>query len=99
MSGKIKFELNNKGVIALFKSPEVNAWLQGVGDDVANIASNMYGGENVEYGARAHNADRTAVVNVFPASKEAAHDNYEHNTLEKALGVSGLPRSKPRIKI
>lgn len=94
MSKKVEFELSDKGVIALFKSPEVNAWLQDVGEYVADIAANMYGGDNVEYAARAHNADRTATVNVYPNSKEAAHDNFEHNTLLKALDASGLPRTK-----
>ncbi len=93
MSKKVKFKLNRKGVIELFKSPEVNAWLQEVGDEVANIAGSMYG---EEYAARAHNASRTAIVNIYPNSKGAAHDNYEHNTLEKALGVTGLPRTKKR---
>ena len=93
MSKKVDFKLNRKGVIELFKSPEVNAWLQEVGDEVANIAGSMYG---EEYAARAHNADRTAIVNVYPATKEATRDFYEHNTLEKALGAAGLPRIKKR---
>lgn len=96
MSGKVKVVLNNQGIIELFKSPEVVSWLQDVGDSVADTATGMsqYGGE---YGARAHLAARTAIVNVYPDSKEAAHDNYENNTLLKALGASGLPSSKPRL--
>ena len=93
MSKNIKFKLNKAGIIELFRSPEVNAWLQEVGDEVAGIAGNMYG---KEYAARAHNASKTSIVNVYPNSKSAAHDNYEHNTLEKALGVTGLPRTKKR---
>lgn len=95
MAKKVKFELDMKGLRELFTSPEVNAWLQEVGNDVAERASAM--SENGgEYGARAHNADNTAIVNVYPDSKEAAHDNYENNTLLKALGSSGLPNTKPR---
>ena len=95
MAKKVRFELNPKGITELFKSPEVNAWLQEVGESVAGTAESMseYGGE---YGARAHNAKYTAIVNVYPDSKEAARDNYENNTLMKALGSSGLPNTKPR---
>lgn len=91
MSKRVEFKLNPGGIMELFKSPEVNSWLQEVGDNVAGIASDMSG---EEYEARAHNADRTAVVNIFPASREAALDNYRNNTLEKALGTTGLPRKK-----
>ena len=41
MSKGFKFELNKKGVIELFKSPEVQAWLQDCGDYVADIAEGM----------------------------------------------------------
>ena len=96
MSKKVKFVLNKQGVIQLFTSPEVVSWLQDVGDSVADMATGMLhnGGE---YGARSHLADRTAIVNVYPASEEAAQDNYENNTLLKALGSSGLPSSKPKL--
>ena len=96
MSKKIDFRLKKSGVIELFKSPEVNAWLQQVGDSVAETASNM-SGNGAEYGARAHNAGKTAIVNVYPANEEAAIDNYQHNTLMKALGASGLPETKPKL--
>ena len=96
MAKKVRFELDPKGIEELFKSPEVNEWLQAVGEDIARSAESMseYGGE---YGARAHNATHTAIVNVYPDSKEAAHDNYENNTLLKALGASGLPTTKPKL--
>lgn len=96
MGKPVKFELDPKGLRELFTSPEVNAWLQEVGNEVAETASAL--SENGgEYGARAHNATHTAIVNVYPDSKEAAHDNYENNTLLKALGSSGLPKSKPKL--
>ena len=94
MSKGFKFELNNKGVIELFKSPAVQAWLQDCGDYVADLAEGMAQVEGSEYSARAHLADRTAIVNVYPDSKEAAHDNYEHNTLMKAKGASGFKQTK-----
>lgn len=94
MGNNIDFKLNKSGIIELFTSPEVNAWLQQVGNDVAGIADSM-SDAGAEYGARAHNASRTAIVNVFPNNAEAARDNYDNNTLLKALSASGLPKSKP----
>ena len=94
MGKNFKFELNNKGVIELFKSPAVQSWLQDCGDYVADLAEGMAQEEGAEYSARAHLADRTAIANVYPDSKEAAHDNYEHNTLLKAKGASGLKQAK-----
>lgn len=94
MSKKVKFKLNKAGVVQLFTSPEVNAWLQQIGDGVAENASGMSGVAGAEYAARAHNADKTAIVNIFPANEEAAKDNYENNTLVKAKSV--YPSSKPK---
>ena len=95
MANKIKFKLNKAGIIELFTSPQVNAWLQQVGDSVADRAESMASVPGAEYGARAHNAGRTAIVNIFPANKEAAHDNYENNTLLKAK--SEYPSTKPKL--
>ena len=94
MSKKVKFKLNKAGVVQLFTSPEVNAWLQQIGDGVADRASSMASEPGAEYGARVHNANRTAIVNVFPANEEAAKDNFENNTLVKAKSV--YPSSKPK---
>ena len=94
---KIRFKINRAGIRELFTSPEVNNWLQDVGDSVAEIATGMAHIDGAEYAARAHNANRTAIVNVYPENKEAGLDNYRNNTLEKALGSSGLPRTKPKL--
>ena len=34
------------------------------------------------------------IVNVYPATKEAGHDNYQNNTLLKAVSAVGLPMTK-----
>ena len=94
MSKKVKFEINQKGMIEFFKSAPVQAWLQDCGDYVADIAEGMAQEEGSEYSARAHLASRTAIANVYPDRKEAAHDNYEHNTLLKAKGASGFKQTK-----
>lgn len=95
---KVEIKLNPKGIMSLFKSPPVVSWLQDVGDSVAGTASGMAQEDRAEYSARAHVADRTAIVNIYPDSEEAAHDNYENNTLLKALSQSGLPRTKPHLR-
>ncbi len=77
------FELNLAGLNELMKSPEMQAALTSAGQVVASAA----GGE---YGVRTHVASFVAITNVYPDSAKAAKDNYENNTLVKALGAAGL---------
>lgn len=84
---KVEFELNMAGLRELMKGPEMQAALQDAGDAVATAA----GGD---HGVRVHVADFVAIANVYPDSKEAAKDNYENNTLLKALGSAGLSMRK-----
>lgn len=84
---KVVFKLDIAGLRELMKGPEMQAALQEAGDAVASSA----GGD---YGVRVHVADYVAIANVFPDSKEAAKDNYENNTLLKALGSAGLKMGK-----
>lgn len=95
MSKKVKFVLNRRGIIELFKSPEVQGWLQEVGDNIASRAESMAGVPGAKYGARSHLASKTAIVNVYAANKEAGEDTYENNTLVKAKGI--LPIHKPKL--
>ena len=87
MAKKVEFELDINGLRELMKGPEMQAVLQEAGDAVASGASG-------DYGVRVHVADYVAIANVFPESKEAAKDNYENNTLLKALGSAGLSMRK-----
>ena len=80
---KVDFELNIAGLNELMKSPEMQDALREAGTVVATSA----GGD---YGVRVHEANWIAIANVYPDSAEAAKDNYENNTLLKALGSSGL---------
>lgn len=82
-----KFELNLSGLNELMKSPEMEAALEEAGQAVANAA----GGE---YAHSVHQANFVAICNVYPDSKEAAKENYEENTLLKALGQVGLSMTK-----
>ena len=84
---KVEFKLDINGLRELMKGPEMQAVLQEAGEAVASGAGD-------DYGSRVHVADYTAIANVYPDSKEAAKDNYENNTLVKALGSSGLSMRK-----
>ena len=72
------FELNLPGLNELMKSPEMQAVLTQAGNAVASAA----GGD---YGVRTHVASFVAIANVYPDSAKAAKDNFENNTLVKAL--------------
>lgn len=85
--GNVKFELNLPGLNELMKSAEMQSALLEAGNAVANAAG-------PEYAAEVHTANYIAISNVYPNSKEAAHDNFENNTLLKAIGSVGLRTSK-----
>lgn len=88
--GNTVIELNSKGIIELFKSPEVESWLNDIGSQIANAAG-------PEYSYRTFNAGFEKLCNVYPDSKKAAHDNFKNNSLVKAVGVVGIPTKKERI--
>lgn len=83
----VDFELNIDGLRELMKSSEMQSQLEEAGQTVARTA-----GEG--YSTRVHEGSYVAICNVYPDSPEAAHDNYENNTLLKSLGASGLSTQK-----
>ena len=83
MAKKMKFELNLPGLRELLKSPQMQKMVKEKADGVAATATAMSG---EEYSSRGAVLYYTSVATAFPDSKEAAHDNYENNTLLKALG-------------
>lgn len=85
--GDVKFELNLPGLNELMKSPEMQSALLDAGNAVASSAG-------ADYAAEVHTANWIAISNVYPNSKEAAHENYKDNTLLKALGSVGLSMVK-----
>lgn len=87
MAKDVEFKLNLLGLNDLMKSKPMQDSLLEAGQTVANIA-----GEG--YAAEVHVANFIAISNVYPDSKEAAKENYEDNTLLKALGSSGLSMVK-----
>ena len=90
MAQQVKVKLNNAGVIELFKSASVQGWLGSLGAQVARTA-----GEDYSYDVRA--VGGTALVIIFPDSVKAAHDNYENNSLLKAVGTVGQIGAKPKL--
>ena len=85
--GNVRFELNMKGLNELMKSSEMQSVLKSAGDSVARNAGS-------DYAAEVHTASYTAISNVYPNSKRAAHENFKDNTLLKSLQASGLRMSK-----
>lgn len=91
MADKVRIELNLPGINALMKSSEIAGAIGNAASAVASQASNMSG---EDYDSSVKTARWVAIGNVFPNSARAAHDNYMNNTLEKAIGASGLHRGK-----
>lgn len=83
----VKFELNLPGLNELMKSPEMQAVLDSAGERVASIAGS-------EYEATPRTGRWIGFSNVYPISAKGAKDNYENNTLVKALSSSGLSMEK-----
>jgi len=83
--GKVKFELNLKGLNELMKSPEMQNALMNAGQAVANVANGDTAGYTLRW---------IGTCNVFPDSQESAHDNFKNNTLLKAVSSVGLKQTK-----
>lgn len=79
MNKSVTVVLNSKGVQELLKSNEMQDILGRYGAQKAAQAGDGYASET-------HVFTKRAVCNVYPDTKEAAHDNYENNTLLKVIG-------------
>ena len=84
---KVKIKLNLPGLNELMKSPEISGAVLEAGQAVARAAGD-------EYAAEVHQASWIAISNVYPDSKAAARENFEDNTLLKAIGSVGLKMTK-----
>ena len=71
--------MNSKGVQELLKSPEMQNILR---EDVRAIAGRA--GDGYFSDVKVHK--KRAVGRAYPGTAEARHDNYENNTLLKAIG-------------
>ena len=83
----VKFELNLPGLNELMTSPEMQAVLDQAGAQVARIAGS-------DYASSPKTGRWIGFCNVYPDSARAARENYNDNTLIKALSASGLRLSK-----
>ena len=79
MSSNTRIEINYAGVGELLKSAEMAALMEQFGVQIAARAGS-------DYAVRVHNSGQRQIANVYPASEEAARDNYENKTLIRALG-------------
>ncbi len=85
---KVKVVLNLPGLNQLMKSEPIQQKLLEAGQAVAEAA-----GEGYE--AEVHNTARwLAISNVYPTTKKAEKDNYDNNTLLRAIHEVGLPMDK-----
>lgn len=88
MSSKsVRFDFNVSGINEIMKSGAMQAHLESAGQAVASAAGS-------DYASSVHQATYTAIANVWPDSADAAKENYESNTLLKALGSVGLRSGK-----
>ena len=76
--GKVKFELNLKGLNELMKSPEMQEVLDEKAQAIQNAA-----GEGYEH--QTYPINWIAVSNVYPETREAKADNLQNNTLLKSM--------------
>lgn len=89
---KVTVKLNNAGVMELFKSKEMQDYLQEVAEEVAARASEMSG---ETYDANTKVLSKTAVGYVTARGYKAQKDALENNTMLKAVGAAQLPTHKP----
>lgn len=87
MADIVKVKLNLPGLNELMKSEGI----AGAVEDAAKAVADAAGGD---YGTSVNQGRWIAIANVFPESKEAAKENYEDNTLLKAIGAVGLVQTK-----
>lgn len=84
---RVDFKLNLGGLRELMRSSAMQGQLMSAAKSVASSAG-------ADYEASVHVPGVVPIATAYPASQEAAQENYENNTLLKALGSSGLPQQK-----
>lgn len=76
---KVKIKLNKTGVKEFFHSKELE-------DILKERAEAIRGRAGADYRTDTYNAGTRVIASVFTDSAEAVDDNYNNNTLLKALG-------------
>lgn len=85
--GKVEVKLNLQGINEVMKSPEILSAVEAAGEAVAGYAG-------ADYATRSGVINYIAYCNVYPDSKEAAKENFEDNTILKAVSAVGLKLTK-----
>lgn len=85
--GKVEVKLNLKGINEVMKSPEILSAVEAAGQAVADAAGS-------DYTTRSGLINYIAYCNVYPDSKNAAKENFEDNTVIKAVSAVGLKMTK-----
>ena len=75
---KLKIELNREGVRALLNSEAAAAACKALASELAMRCGADYAA------APPHKTGQRVAVNVYPASRDAAEDNMENDTLRRA---------------
>lgn len=75
-------DVNDDGIQDLLCSPQIQNMVQQIASQKAAQA-----GPGYEYRAYLLPSPRRAAANIYPATYEAAQDNYENNTLVKVVGI------------
>ena len=82
---KVRFELNLPGLNELMKSPAMQSELKRYGSNTLSRANSMAQVSNAEYSMNTRTINWIAVTTVRADNYQARRDNYENNTLLKAL--------------
>ena len=90
----VRIELNLHGIRELLKSKEMQAVLRENVKQICHDANNMAVVDGAKYHYNVHVADYTALGGVATQNDASKEDNFENNTLLKALGKSGLKKTK-----
>ena len=85
--GNVEVKLNLQGINEVMKSPEILSAVEAAGEAVAGYAG-------ADYATRSGVINYIAYCNVYPDSKEAAKENFEDNTILKAVSAVGLKLTK-----
>ena len=82
--GKIKIELDKRGLESLLMSSEVENLVEGAAKDFVADAGEGYEYAIVNSTGKKDGAKRKKAL-IYPATKEAERDNFDNETLEKLI--------------
>ncbi len=84
---KVKVKLNLKGINEVMKSGEILAACEQAAREVGSMSG-------IDTEIQSGTINYIAYANVYPADKKAAKENYDNNSLLKAVSAAGLKVTK-----